>query len=167
MIGMQATAVLQGMYVAKVQGHLEEHEMRARKKKTGNQLFGDGYGKLLSGNDFYKSTLEIEEQAKWNAEEKVERARKREEHATVVAEWKRNESARKARNDEVWTHHQVAVRAWEVERDAKEEKRKLRWTKPKQGLLEKPIPRPKKPDSSDDEAESDEEEEPDNEEQHD
>jgi hypothetical protein len=82
----------------------------------------------------------------------------------VVAEWKRNESARKARNDEVRTHHQVAVKAWEVERDlAKEEKRKPRWTKPKQGLLEKPIPRPKKPDGSDDEAESDEEEEPDNE----
>lgn len=44
----------------------------------------------------------------------------------------------------------------------KKEKRKLRWTKPKQGLLEKPIPRPKKPDGSDDEAESEEEEEPDN-----
>lgn len=110
-IGMQATAVLQGMYVAKVQGHLEVHEMRAGKKKTGNRLFGDGYGKLLSGDDFYKLTLEIEEQAKWKAEEKVEGARKREEHAMVVAEWKRNESARKARNDEVWMHHQVAVRA--------------------------------------------------------
>lgn len=98
---MQATAVLQGMYVAKVQGHLEVHEMRAGKKKTGNRLFGDGYGKLLSGDDFYKLTLEIEEQAKRKAEEKVEGARKREEHAMVVAEWKRNESARKAQNDEV------------------------------------------------------------------
>lgn len=76
MIGMQATAVLQGMYVAKVQGHLEEHKTKAGKKKTGNQLFGDGYGKLLSGDDFYKSTFEIEEQAKQKAEEKVERARK-------------------------------------------------------------------------------------------
>jgi hypothetical protein len=76
MIGMQATAVLQGMYVAKVQGHLEEHETRAGKKKTGNRLFGDGYGKLLSGDDFYNLTLEIEEQAKQKADEKVERARK-------------------------------------------------------------------------------------------
>jgi hypothetical protein len=155
MIGMQATTVLQGMYIAKVQGHLEEHEKRAAKKKSGNRLFGDGYGKLLTGDDFYNSSLEIEEQAKQKAEEKVERARMREEHATVVAQWKNNEVARKARNDAVRKSHQDAVKAWEAERDlAKEERRKARWTKPKQGLLEKPVPRPKKPD---DKSESDEE----------
>jgi hypothetical protein len=132
MIGMQATAMLQGMYVAKVQGHLEEHEQRAGKKKTGNRLFGDGYGKLLSGNDFYNSSLEIEELAKRKSEEKAERIRRQEMHAIVVAEWKRNESARKARNNEVRTNHQNAVKAWEAERDlAKEKKRKPRWTKPK------------------------------------
>ena len=47
MISMQATTVLQEMYVVKVQGHFEEHETRAAKKKSRNQLFGDGYGKLL------------------------------------------------------------------------------------------------------------------------
>lgn len=75
MISMQATAVLQGMYIAKVQGHLEEHETRAAKKKSGNRLFGDEYGKLLTGDDFYNSSLEIEEQAKQKSEEKSERAR--------------------------------------------------------------------------------------------
>ena len=125
MIRMQATTMLQGMYVAKVQGHLEEHEMRAGRKKSGNQLFGDGYGKLLSGDEFYNSTIEIEEQAKQKAVEKVERARKREEHAMVVAKWKSNEAERKARNKEVWTAHQDAVKAWEAEHDlAKEEGRK-------------------------------------------
>jgi hypothetical protein len=159
MIGMQATTMLQGMYVEKVQGHLEEHEMRAGRKKSGNQLFGDGYGKLLSGDEFYNSTIEIEEQAKQKAAEKVERARKREEHATVVAEWKNNEAERKARNEEVRMVHQDAVKAWEAERDlAKAQRRKPRWTKPKQGLLEKPVPRPKKPEG--DESGTEEEEEP-------
>lgn len=155
MISMQATAVLQGMYIAKVQGHLEEHETRAAKKKSGNQLFGDGYGKLLTGDDFYNSSLEIEEQAKQKSEEKSERARMREEHAMVMAQWKNNEVVRKTRNNAVWKSHQDAVKAWEAEHDlTKEERRKPRWTKPRQGLLEKPVPRPKKPD---DESESDEE----------
>ena len=86
MIGIQATTMLQGIYVTKVQGHLEEHELRAAKKKSGNQLFGDRYGKLLSGDEFFNSAIELEEQAKQKAADKVERARKREEHATVVAE---------------------------------------------------------------------------------
>ena len=159
MIGMQATTILQGMYVAKVQGHLEEHELRAGRKKSGNRLFGDGYGKLLSGDEFYNSAVEFEEQAKQKTTEKVERARKREEHATVVAEWKKNEAERKVRNEEVRMVHQDAVKAWEAERDlAKEERRKPRWTKPKQGLLEKPVPRPKKPEG--DESGTEEEEEP-------
>ncbi|KAF8218533.1 hypothetical protein L208DRAFT_1350479 [Tricholoma matsutake] len=157
MIGMQATTMLQGMYVAKVQGHLEEHEMRAGRKKLGNRLFGDGYGKLVSGDEFYNSSIEIEEQAKQKAAEKVERARKREEHAMVVAKWKSNEADRKAHNEEAWMVHQDAVKAWEAERDlVKEQRRKPRWTKPKQGLLKKPVPRPKKPEG--DESGSEEEE---------
>ena len=161
MIGMQATAMLQGMYVSKVQGHLEEHETRAAKKKTGNRLFGDGYGKLLTSDDFYNSSLEIEEKAKQKAEEKAERARKREDHATVVTLWKNDEAARKARNIQIRKSHQDAVKAWEAECDrAKEERRKPQWIKPKQGILEKPVPRPKMPD---DETESDEEDEHDDE----
>jgi hypothetical protein len=157
MIGMQATTMLQGMYVAKVQGHLEEHEMRAGKKKLGNRLFSDGYGKLLSGDEFYNSAIEIEEQAKQKAAGKVERARKRGEHAMVVAEWKNSEAERKARNEEVRMVHQDAVKAWEAERDlAKEQRRKPCWTRPKQGLLEKPVPRPRKPES--DESVTEEEE---------
>jgi hypothetical protein len=65
---------------------------------------------------------------------------------------------KEACNDEVQTNHQNTVKAWEAERDlAKEEKRKPQWTKPKQGLLEKPVPRPKKPDN-DSELEEEEEE---------
>ena len=97
------------------------------------------------------------------AEEKEERARKREGHAVVVAEWKNNEAARKARNNEVRKSHQDAVKAWEAERDlVKEEKRKPRWTKPKQGILEKPVPRPKKPDNDTELDEDDEHEDEDN-----
>jgi hypothetical protein len=60
--------------------------------------------------------------------------------AVVVAEWKRNESARKACNDEVQKFHQDAVKAWEAECDlAKEEKRRPQWTKPRQGMLEDPM----------------------------
>ena len=35
MIGIQETTLLQGMYVAKVQGHLEEHEIWTGKKILG------------------------------------------------------------------------------------------------------------------------------------
>ncbi|KAF8228562.1 hypothetical protein L208DRAFT_1290760 [Tricholoma matsutake] len=99
--------------------------MRAGRKKSGNQLFGNGYGKLLSGDEFYNSSIEIKEQAKQKAAEKVERARKREEHAMVVAEWKSNEADRKAHNKKAWMVHQDAVKAWEAECDlAKEQRRK-------------------------------------------
>jgi hypothetical protein len=48
------------------------------------------------------------------------------------------------------------VKAWEQERDcAKLEKQRVQWTKPKQGLLEKPTPRPKKPDLVDSDSEED------------
>jgi hypothetical protein len=153
MIEMQATTILQGMYVTRVQGHLQEHEERAGKKNTKNRMFGDGYAKLLDADEFYNKTLEIHEQAEKKAVEKEERARKREEHAVVIAEWKKNELARKSRNEEVRRVHQDAIKSWEVERDlAKGEKRKPRWVRPKQGLLEKPVPRPKKPEGDDSDA---------------
>ena len=47
--------------------------------------------------------------------------------------------------------------AWEAEHDLAKEERKPRWTKPKQGLLEKPVPRAKMPDD-----ESSESDKPDN-----
>ena len=54
---------------------------------------------------------------------------------------------RKARNDVLRNAHHKAVKAWEQERDcAKRERRRAQWTKPKLGALEKPIPRPKKPE---------------------
>ena len=37
MIGMQATTILQAMYVRQVQGHLQEHKAKANKKKTKNR----------------------------------------------------------------------------------------------------------------------------------
>ncbi|KAG1884074.1 hypothetical protein F4604DRAFT_1575094, partial [Suillus subluteus] len=47
------------------------------------------------------------------------------------------------RNEERRATYKEEVRLWEEERDcAKLEKRRPRWTKPKQGKLESPLPKP-------------------------
>ncbi|KAF8811173.1 hypothetical protein BYT27DRAFT_7252888 [Phlegmacium glaucopus] len=79
-------------------------------------------------------------------------AGKKSEEATGTCDGR----GRKARNEEVRKLYQGRRQICEAERDLAKEERK-RWEKPKQSLLEKPVPRPKKPD--DGEADSDEEDE--------
>ena len=52
MVGMQATVLLQGMYVTRTQQHLQEQEER-RKKKSRKRIFGDGMPKLLDSDEFF------------------------------------------------------------------------------------------------------------------
>ncbi|KAG2049239.1 hypothetical protein BDR06DRAFT_894094 [Suillus hirtellus] len=60
-----------------------------------------------------------------------------------MAVWKEAEAARLKRNEERRATYKEEVRLWEEERDcAKLEKCQPRWTKPKQGKLESPIPKP-------------------------
>lgn len=73
----------------------------------------------------------IEEEAKRKVEEANERAKKRKERSTALAEWDELEKARKARNNQKRIAHQNSVKAWEAERVlARSERRKPGWTKP-------------------------------------
>ena len=73
---MQAITILQAMYVRQMQRHLQEHKVKANKKKTKNWRFGDGYAKLLTGDKFYNMTIQIDEEAKQKEMEKQERVRR-------------------------------------------------------------------------------------------
>jgi hypothetical protein len=153
MVGMQATVLLQGMYVAQTQQHLQEHEQR-KQKKVRKRVFGDGMPKLLDGDEFFARVTEHEAEIERGALDKEERRAQREGHAESLVTWKTQERERIARNKAIHDAHQHAVKAWEEEHDAaKLECQQARWTKPKQGPLEKPIPRPKKPNSVESESE--------------
>ena len=89
-----------------------------------------------------------------HASEKEERRHRREQHGEALVSWKKEEDERKRRNDERRQEHQAAVKVWETERDqAKSEKRRTGWTKPKLTGIEKPVPRPKKPTDEEDDDE--------------
>jgi hypothetical protein len=142
MISMQAGVVLQDLYVAQAREQLEEHEQRKKKKKS-NRLFGDGLPKLLDDDVFFNKVTEHEAEKKRKADAKEDRRLLREAHATSLAEWKKQEDERKEKNKETRLVYQQAVQAWEAERDlAKLQHRKAGWTKPKQGIILKPLPRP-------------------------
>ena len=144
MVGMQANVILQDLYVKRTQEHLQEHEERKKKKKS-KKLMGDSLPKLLDSNVFYTQVSEHHEDAKKKLKAKSDRQGQRGEQAAAIAEWKRTEKERKTLNEETRLAHQNAMRAWEQERNLAKAKRcKVRWTKPKMGVLLKPVPRPKK-----------------------
>jgi hypothetical protein len=145
MVTMQGVTVLQNMYVKRNNRHLQGHEEERRKKSQKNRVFGDGMAKLLDDDVFFNKVVEMEEAAKRKEEDKKERQIAREAHAEALVEWKKLEDGRKERNVEIRRAYLDATKLWEAEREvAKSEKRRARWTKPKQGKMEKAIPRPKK-----------------------
>ncbi|KAF9003583.1 hypothetical protein BDQ17DRAFT_1173889, partial [Cyathus striatus] len=98
------------------------------------RIFGDGLPKLMTDDVFYNNVVAIETVA---AREKLE---KEERH---VINAKHSEALKVVRAD-----YQQAIKEW-TEEDvvAKREDQKMQQTKPKQGPLEKFVPRPKKPEA--------------------
>jgi hypothetical protein len=162
LLEMQATTVLHTIYVDRARRQLQEHE-NVRKKKKSKRIMSDGMPHLLDGDEFFNKVVQAEEAQQKAAEEKAARKEQREKHAELLAEWKREEKARKERNKVVKERWAVAVQLWVNERDvAKAERRKPGWKKPTlkefQGM-EKAKPRPKLADGDEDEEEEEEEEE--------
>ena len=83
---------------------------------------------------------EHEAEKKRKSDAKEDWRLQKEAHAASLAEWKKREDKRKEKNKETRLVYQ---QAWEAERDlAKLQYRKAGWTKPKQGSILKPLPRP-------------------------
>ena len=150
MIEMQGTVILQNMYCQTVQNHLYGREQKEKAKKKG--VLVDGMPKLLDHDSFYAAVENYEEEAKRKASEKEERARLRQQHGEALANWKKDDDARKKRNEQHRAAHQEAVKVWEREREsARTRGITFGRPKPKQGALEKGLPRPKKVTVNDEE----------------
>ncbi|KAJ7735176.1 hypothetical protein B0H16DRAFT_1731440 [Mycena metata] len=147
MIQMQAGVLLAGMYSTRAQTQLQAQETKTtKKKKGGRRKMGDGKAKYFTGEDFFRmaqqDALDKEEEEANKERRKVDK----ESHAGVLANW----------NEAKKVTFTADVVAWEAERDeAKVEKRRKEWDKPKWKDYgsECLLPRPKKP-ADDDESDS-------------
>jgi hypothetical protein len=125
---------------------LQEHE--EQKQKKSKRVFGDGMPKLLDSDEFFARVTEHETEVEREAAERGERQAHRAVHAMALAHRKTLEMERKAQNNQHCITHQEAMKPWEDECDtAKREGYQAQLPRLKQGALEKPIPRPKKPEN--------------------
>lgn len=164
MIGMQASVILDDVYVDKVQRHLQAKESQKVKGKW--TVFGDGMPKLLDGEEFYQIVEVNEETMQQKAKAKEEKEHQRKAHSEELKQWKVVDDQREAHNKEQDAVYHTALRTWEHERnDAKAGKRKPCWLRPKQsefgyeGPIPKPMPVSADVDDYDDEIDVDEDEE--------
>ncbi|KAJ7032141.1 hypothetical protein C8F04DRAFT_959330 [Mycena alexandri] len=162
MIDMQAGVILAGMYANRAQTQLQAQETRTKNKK-GRRKMGDGKAKYFTGEDFFRMAQDDTREKEEQAAEKEQRKVNRESRAGELVVWQAKNEAIRERNEAKKVTFAADVVAWEAERDeAKTEKRKRRWDKPKwrDYQPELLLPRPKKP-VDDDESESSTEEESD------
>ncbi|KAJ7167941.1 hypothetical protein C8R46DRAFT_1094557 [Mycena filopes] len=158
MISMQAGVLLAGMYSNRAQTQLQAQETRTTRKKGGRRKMGDGKAKYFTGEDFFRMAQTDAREKEEEVVNKEQRRVARESHAGVLADWQAMNNAIRERNEAKKVTFAADVVAWEAERDeAKAEKQKKQWDKPKwkDYAPEVLLPRPKKP--VDDESSSEEE----------
>ena len=118
---------------------------------------GDGLPILLLDDVFYKKVVEFEARKCREVQEKEAKKQGRAALARALLEWKREEEARKIRNNRHQKIHQKAVAVWEDEKKAAKAVKKLfKKLKPKKEALESPVPRPKMTDLPEGSNEDDE-----------
>jgi hypothetical protein len=141
---MQSTVVLQSMFCERLSSQLaaqEEKQKSAHKKK--GKLVGDGLPRLLTGDEFHNRVVEHEKATVEEDMVREERRKLRDERTEVLGPWKEAEAARLERNRVRRQAYKDELVTWEAERDlAKAERRRTRWTQPKLGKLESPLPKP-------------------------
>ncbi|OCH84426.1 hypothetical protein OBBRIDRAFT_690027, partial [Obba rivulosa] len=111
-VGLQATVVLQGMYVGRAHEQLQAQEDKAAQKRK-NRVFGDGMAKLLTGNQFFEAVEELERKTTEEARKRAHAKAARLAHSTALVEWKKEDEARLKRNREKVAAYTAAVREWE------------------------------------------------------
>jgi hypothetical protein len=157
---MQAQSVLQSMYLEGVQGTIQaQEEKKSKKRKTGN-IKMDGRCKILTQADIIEGVKEWHDDREKAAEEVAAKKKGKEKYSSAMDIWKVREMDRKARNALLKGGWEKDVKKWTIERDnAKHDRRKPRWTKPKMPMMEKALRKPMVADfSTEDEDMEDEEE---------
>jgi len=154
---MQATVLLQGMYVSQAQEKLQGQENKKANSKKRTML-GDGHPKLLDGDFFNKLVETTEANKRRDTEAREARRAQKKTHSEAMAAWRINEEARKARVAEQRAAYKLEVTAWEEEWEAaRVQGGSMKQPKPKLGPVEKMAPKPKRMgegDSEDDGVES-------------
>lgn len=142
MVGMQAVAVLQNLYVSRVQEKLQVQEEKGAKKKQ--KLLGDGLPRLMDADDFYSRVVEHEAAQEKDKADKEARQEARKHYDKEMDEWKEKEKLRKEWVAAQRDQYKKAMAAWDRERAmAKEERRRPALTKPLLGKIESALPKPK------------------------
>ena len=156
---MQATSVLQNLYVRGVQAELQaaaDHKKQKGKKKV--RLNGDGKPKLLTADEFMELTDRKEEEDRALAAATEHRNNMRYEYHIARGEWEAQERVRKEGNETRRMEYQKALEKWSNAPKGKGSQEK----KPVRKPFRKPTPRPKLADflregmDDDIDAESDE-----------
>ena len=153
---LQATNILNNLYCTKIHRQLAHHEKKKEKKKTG-RLMGNGLPVLLSDDVFYEKVVEFEVRQHWEVQEKEAKEQGKAALAGALLEWKREEEARKIRNNRHREMHQKAVAVWEDEKKAAKAAKVFKKLKPKKETHESPVLRPKVtdlPEGSDEDNEN-------------
>jgi hypothetical protein len=158
MQGMQAQTVLHSMYLEGVRGQLQAQEEKKSKKRKTGKINMDGRAKILTQDDIVAGVQEWQDGQDKAVEEAAVKKRAREKYTAAMEIWKVRGMDRKERNAVLKGGWDKDVKKWTVERDnAKYERRKPRWTKPKMPVMEKAIRKPMLADFSTEDSDSDEE----------
>ncbi|KAJ6600637.1 hypothetical protein B0H10DRAFT_2230902 [Mycena sp. CBHHK59/15] len=122
---------------------------------------GDGKAKYFTGDEFFQLALDDECRQKEEEEGKGQRKAARDAHGLRLAAWKKGNKRIRERNEVKKVTFAADLAAWEVEKqEAKQEKRKADWEKPKwkdyspEVLLVRPTKADKDDDEDDEESEN-------------
>jgi hypothetical protein len=158
MQGMHAQTILHSMYLEGVRGQLQAQEEKKLKKRKTGKINMDGLAKILTQDDIDAGVREWQDGQDKAVEEAAVKKKAREKYCAAMEIWRVRETDRKAHNTILKSGWDDDVK-WTVERDnAKYERRKSRWTKPKMPTMEKIIRKPKIADFNVEDSSSEEEE---------
>ena len=141
---MQATSVLQNIYVRGVQAELQA-AADYKKKRVGKKvrLNGDGKPKLLTGDEFMELANQKEEEDRELEMAAEHRSNMRYEYHMARNEWEMEECARKERNQRKRAEHQEAMEKWLKQPRFEGRLAPQQQRKPAKKPFERPAPPPK------------------------
>jgi hypothetical protein len=143
MMGMQAQTVLQSMYLEGVRGQLQAQEEKKSKKRKTGKINMDGRAKILTQDDIIEGVKEWQDHKDKVVEETAVRKKVKEQYNAAMDIWKVGELDRKEQNVQLKRGWEDEVRRWGIARDqAKLDRRKPGWTKPKLPPMEKALCKP-------------------------
>jgi hypothetical protein len=162
MAEMQAQTVLQSMYLEGVRGQLQTQQGTKSKRRKTSQIKMDGRCKVLTQADIIGGVKEWEDDQEKAVEEATVRKKAKEKYAAAMDIWKVRKMDRKERNALLKDGWDKDVKKWAVEQgNAKYDRCKPRWTKPKMPTMEKAFRKPMVADFNTEDSGSEEENEED------